>query len=223
MTPTDTAGATFDAYERWAPHYPPVAHNPLMRAEQRAMLDLWPAVTAPTALDLACGTGRYSRILAEKGAADIVAVDFSPAMLQSAGAHRVRASMSRLPFPPETFDVVICGLAIGHASNINLWMAEVARVLRTGGVLLYSDFHPAAARAGLPRTFKDADNRTVIVPHHGHEIATQQRAAAAAHLTIDTMTELRVGVEIREPFSNSDEFYRRWHELPIVLVVRARK
>ncbi len=219
----DTAAATFDAYEQWAPHYPPVAHNPLMRAEQRAMLDLWPAAAGATALDLACGTGRYSRILAQSGAAKVVSVDFSPAMLRTVGTHRVRAGMSQLPFPDETFDVVICGLAIGHAPDIDAWMAEVARILRTGGVLLYSDFHPAAARAGLPRTFKDAENRTVVVPHHGHDIAAQKRAAGDARLTIDTLAELRVGIEIREPFSNSDEFYRRWHGLPIVLVVRARK
>ncbi len=33
---------TLAAYERWAPLYPPTAHNPLMRAEQHAMLDHWP-------------------------------------------------------------------------------------------------------------------------------------------------------------------------------------
>jgi ubiquinone/menaquinone biosynthesis C-methylase UbiE len=219
----DTVAATLDAYERWAPRYPPVAHNPLMRAEQQAMLRLWPAVAGLTALDLACGTGRYSRVLAEKGAGDVISVDVSPAMLRSVGTHRVRAGMAQLPFPNDTFDVVICGLAIGHAPRIDLWMAEVARILRPGGILLYSDFHPAAAHAGLPRTFKDSDDRVVVVPHHCHEIAAQRRAAADAHLTIDTVAELRVGVEIREAFSNSDEFYRRWHALPIVLVVRSRK
>jgi hypothetical protein len=35
--------------------------------------------------------------------------------------------------------------------------------------------------------------------------------------------EVRVGVELREPFPKSEDFYRRWDGLPIVLVVRARK
>ncbi len=38
-------------------------------------------------------------------------------------------------------------------------------MLKVGGVLLYSDFHPEAARAGLTRSFKDALNRSFTVPH----------------------------------------------------------
>jgi hypothetical protein len=32
------ADSTLRAYERWAPLYPPIAHNPLMRVEELAML-----------------------------------------------------------------------------------------------------------------------------------------------------------------------------------------
>jgi hypothetical protein len=32
-----------------------------------------------------------------------------------------------------------------------------------------------------------------------------------------------VGAELREPFADSEDFYRRWDGLPIVLVVRASK
>jgi len=43
-------------YERWAPLYPPVPHNPLMRAEQQAMREFLANVAGLRALDLACGT-----------------------------------------------------------------------------------------------------------------------------------------------------------------------
>jgi hypothetical protein len=52
-------------------------------------------------------------------------------------------------------------------------------------------------------------------------LALQQEAAATAGLTIDVVHTVRVGVELREPFDKSEEFYRRWDGLPIVLVVRA--
>jgi ubiquinone/menaquinone biosynthesis C-methylase UbiE len=152
---------TLAAYERWAPRYPPTAHNPLMRAEQQAMLAHWPQVAGRRALDLACGTGRYSRLLAETGAAQVVAMDFcAPMLRQVSVATRVCGSMMQLPFAAQAFDVVISGLALGHASNVHLWMAEAARVLKMGGALLYSDFHPEAARVGLPRSFKDQSERT---------------------------------------------------------------
>jgi len=221
---TNHSAATLAAYERWAPFYPPTAHNPLMRAEQRAMLDCWPQAAGRRALDLACGTGRYSRLLAESQAAHIVAMDFCLPMLRQVSAvARVCGSMMNLPFADHAFDVVVSGLALSHASSIRAWFAEVARVLGNGGTLLYSDFHPEAARAGLPRTFKDTNERTWTVPHHCYSVPMHQEAAAAANLVVDIVQEVRVGVELREPFPNSDEFYRRWHGLPLVLVVRARK
>jgi ubiquinone/menaquinone biosynthesis C-methylase UbiE len=218
------ATATCEAYERWAPIYPPVAHNPLMRAEQQAMLEQWPDVGHRRTLDLACGSGRYARRLADAGASNVVAVDYCAPMLQRVtGAHRVRANMMHLPFVSGAFDVVVSGLALGHAASISGWMAEISRVLSDDGCLLYSDFHPASARAGLTRSFKDQHHRTCTVPHYCHDLTAQKDAAAAANLTIEVITEVRVGIELREEFPDSESFYRQWRGLPIVLIVRARK
>jgi ubiquinone/menaquinone biosynthesis C-methylase UbiE len=218
------AQATLHAYERWAPAYPPVAHNPLMRAEQQSMLQAWPDVAGSRVLDLACGSGRYSRLLLEAGASHVVGLDFCVPMLQQVSvADRVRASMMHLPFQPGAFDAVVCGLAVAHATDIRPWMVEVARVLRPGGSLLYSDFHPAAARAGMTRSFKDADDVTWTVPHGVYDLPCQQDAAAAAGLTVEVIREVRMGVELAETFPGSDRIYREWHGLPVVLVVRARK
>ena len=96
-------------------------------------------------------------------------------------------------------------------------------MLDQGGVLLYSDFHPEAARAGLPRSFKDERGERHVVPHNSYEVSSQKAAAHAASLEIDAVTELRVGIEISEPFPGSEAFYRQWHGLPLVLVVRACK
>jgi ubiquinone/menaquinone biosynthesis C-methylase UbiE len=216
--------ATRAAYERWAPLYPPVAHNPLMRAEQRAMIEFWPEVAPGRALDLACGSGRYAGILAERGAGEVIALDLcEPMLAQVSAARRVCASMMQLPFVNAAFDLVISGLALGHATGIGPWMAEIARVLNQGGVLLYSDVHPEAARAGLHRSFKDQDDRTCTVPHRRYDLLSQGRAAAAANLTVEVVHEVRVGFELQELFPNSAHFYQRWHGLPIVLIVRARK
>ncbi len=216
--------STHDAYERWAPTYPPVAHNPLMRAEQDAMIRLWPDVAGLRSLDLACGTGRYAKLLADSNASQVVALDFSAAMLSHVGmVHRVRASMLELPFAAGSFHVIVSGLAAGHAPDIHRWMAEIARVLKPGGVLLYSDFHPEAARAGHSRKFTDEHQRSYAVPHHNHSVVAQRQAAAAAGLNIEAVEELRAGHELCEAFPQSEAFYRRWSGWPFVLVVRARK
>ena len=218
------AADTLVAYRQWAASYPPLAHNPLMRAEETAMLECWPDVAGKRVLDLACGTGRYTRLLMEGNPSRLVAADFCEPMLSQVSAqHRVLADMRFLPFDSGAFDVLICGLAIGHAADVDAWMVEIGRVLAPNGILLYSDFHPAAARAGLPRSFKDEHNVTTIVPHRVHELPRQRQCAAAAGLDIEVVREIRVGIDMKEPFDGSTEFYRRWHGLPLVLVVRARK
>jgi malonyl-CoA O-methyltransferase len=219
-----TVKSTLQVYERWAPVYPPVAHNPLMRAEQQLMLQMWPDVAGSRVLDLACGSGRYSRLLPGANAAQVVALDFCVPMLrQVTAANRVCASMMHLPFQAATFDFVVSGLALGHATDIGSWMTEVARVLRPGGTFLYSDFHPEAVSAGMTRSFKDGDDESWTVPHQTYDIGCQQDAAAAAGLKIETVAEVRVGVELTEAFRGSERIYRDWHGLPVVLVVRACK
>jgi ubiquinone/menaquinone biosynthesis C-methylase UbiE len=213
-----------ELYDLWASTYPPLPHNPLMRAEQAAMLEEWPRVSGRTTLDLACGTGRYAQLLAAGAAAEVLALDLSEAMLDRVQVgRRVRASMMRLPFASGAFDVVISGLAVGHVPSLGEWMAELARVLVPGGVLLYSDFHPAAARAGMTRSFKDPSGRHHALPHICHEVIAHQEAAVAANLTIERVREARMGYELSEPFPGSEAVYRRWHGLPVVLVVRASR
>jgi malonyl-CoA O-methyltransferase len=216
---------TLAAYERWAPTYAAVPHNPLMRAEQRAMLGRWPQVAGRHALDLACGTGRYTKLLTESRAASVTALDFSGAMLRrfSGGCQRVQGSMMSLPFVNGAFGVVVSGLAVGHAPDLERWLAEISRVLEHRGVLLYSDFHPEAARAGFPRSFKDQQGRKYIVPHNSYPVSAQRAAVAESGLLVESIEELRVGVELSEPFPGSESFYRDWHGLPFVLVVSARK
>jgi malonyl-CoA O-methyltransferase len=216
--------STLDAYNRWSTSYPPIPHNPLMRAEQRAMLECWPGVTGKRVLDLACGTGRYTRRLIDDGAATVVALDLCGGMLRQVSAsNRVQADMMKLPLCNGCVDVVISGLAVGHADSVFVWMNEISRVLGNGGVLLYSDFHPEASRAGLGRSFIDDRGQKVTVPHTTYGVEEHRAAAYAAGLTIDMVCEMRVGREFAEEFSGSDEFYGQWQDLPLLLIVGAHK
>lgn len=216
--------ANVAAYDLWAASYPPVPHNPLMRAEQAALLALWPDPQGLRALDLACGSGRYGLLLAQRGAARVVGVDRSAQMLQRAPLdRRVRADMTRLPFADAQFDLIVCGLAVGHVPRLADWMGEMARLLAPGGHLVYSDFHPDAARAGMTRSFTDSRQQRHTLLHALHDRAAHAAAMDAAGLTLAACHEVRVGQELCEPFDGSEAFYRRWDGLALVMVLSARK
>ncbi|MDR7271553.1 malonyl-CoA O-methyltransferase [Pelomonas saccharophila] len=216
--------ANVAAYDLWAESYPPLPHNPLMRAEQAAVLGLLPEVAGRRALDLACGSGRYGLLLQQRGAALVVGSDLSAGMLARAPlTHRVRADMEQLPFASASFDLIVSGLAVGHAPSLDAWMAEAARVLAPGGALVYSDFHPDAARAGMTRSFNDASGQRHELLHALHDPDAHLAAAWRAGLVLEAQREVRVGQELREAFTGSEAFYARWGGLAIVLALKLVK
>lgn len=205
-----------DAYARWAASYQPYAHNALMQAEQDAVLALLPDLAGRVVLDVACGTGRYSRLAAERGARLTLGLDSSPAMLRaSAQPLRVLAHAEALPLPPAAVDVVICALALGHLRSPAPALAEVSRVLRAGGMALVSDFHPFAFLSGAQRTFTAADGAVYAVEHYPHLYSDYHCAAQSAGLVIDAVTEVTL--------PSADAGQRLRPELPVVLVLRLAK
>lgn len=206
------------AYDLWAATYPREAQNPLMRAEEAALLELLPAedVRGRRALDLACGAGRYLRMLAEAGAASALGLDFSAAMVaraRGAGLAAGQADMLALPLATASLDVVVCGLAVGHLPDLRPILLEAARVLGPGGVLVYSDFHPCGHLLGWKRSFR-AGEREYVVRHHVHLYADHQASCRAAGLAIEAL---------REPCAVDDVGRRAWGDVPAALVVRAAK
>jgi demethylmenaquinone methyltransferase/2-methoxy-6-polyprenyl-1,4-benzoquinol methylase len=96
-------------------------------------------------LDLACGTGDFARLVAERApGAWIVAADLTPEMLRlarAAGAGEVLcADAMRLPFPNGAFDAVFVGYGLRNFPKPGEAVREIRRVLRTGGVLVSLDF-----------------------------------------------------------------------------------
>jgi demethylmenaquinone methyltransferase/2-methoxy-6-polyprenyl-1,4-benzoquinol methylase len=99
------------------------------------------------ALDVCCGTGDITFLLAEAGAEHVTGIDFSPNMLAGA-AKRQRAHRSpeardavtfregdalALPFPDDSFDVVTVSFGVRNVEDVPLAFREFARVARPGG------------------------------------------------------------------------------------------
>jgi len=205
---------SLDAYKLWAASYPPYAHNRLMQIEQTAMLKLMPDLNDRAVLDLACGTGRYGRIAVRAGARKVVGTDNSAAMLaggSDVAIQRILAPMNQLPIAPGCFDVILCGLAMGHLPPDQMYQAvgEMGRVLRSGGEALISDFHPLLYANGGQRTFTAPDGKAYAVEHYPHSLEDYRQAILSAGMTV-------VGVEEPDAAINGSR-------MPAALVIRCQR
>ena len=98
-----------------------------------------------TVLDLACGTGDFSRIVLEGlPAARVFGVDLTAEMLDMARARSrtraVCADAMALPFPDGLFDCVFVGYGLRNFPNLNAALREILRVTRPGGMMVSLDF-----------------------------------------------------------------------------------
>lgn len=100
------------------------------------------------ALDVCCGTGDITELLAETGA-ETTGLDFTAEMLKVAKnrANRRRANITylqgdamKLPFEPHSFDAVTVGFGLRNLAEWEAGLREMHRVARPGGRLLVLDF-----------------------------------------------------------------------------------
>lgn len=105
-------------------------------------------VSRKKVLDLACGQGFFSHEFAQKGA-EVFGVDLSRKLVQTARTKASQISFlvgSAEKLPPEiksnSFDVVVCVLALQNIRNLDAVISEASRVLVHGGRFLVVLNHP---------------------------------------------------------------------------------
>jgi ubiquinone/menaquinone biosynthesis C-methylase UbiE len=141
-------------------------------ALRRRVLAVARIIAGERVLDAGCGTGTLVIEAARLAGSGGRALGIDPSAEQIARA-RVKAArqhvavelstgvIERLPYPEQTFDVVLSTLMMHHLplSLKREGLAEIARVLKPGGRLIIADFTRRQDRLGLAARFHTGGSR----------------------------------------------------------------
>lgn len=120
--------------------------------EQILPLALAELRSATQVLDIGCGDGQISRLLAREGT-HVVGVDptwnqISVALRRGGGADFIRSQAAHLPFSDRSFDAAVACLVFEHIDELDTAISEVARVLKPGGQFSLFLNHPLLQTPG---------------------------------------------------------------------------
>ena len=136
-----------------------------------AFLALLPDVRGLRVLDIGCGEGHNTRLLAER-AARVTAIDIAPRFVAHAidleratplGIDYQIASAVELPFDDDTFDAATAFMSLMDIPENDIAIREAFRVIRPGGFFQFSISHPCF----------DTPRRRVVRDENGDKVAVE--------------------------------------------------
>lgn len=160
-------------------------------------------------LDIGAGPGRASAVMKKRWPkAQVVALDLALPMLREAKKksgwwrpfRRVCADASALPFADASADVIFSSLCLQWVDDLPATLAGFRRVLKPGGLLLFSSFGPRTL-GELRQAFAAADDAPHVSPF--------------AH--IQQVGDALIQAGFRDPVLDQDSFTLTYPDLPTLM------
>ena len=236
----DTKPIAFDAYEKLADFFAAESDTKPHNAyyDRPAVVGLLPDVQGKNVLDAGCGSGWYTAWLLERGAR-VTGIDMSPKMIEHTRQrtngrvtlHQADLSQPLDFLPDAAFDLVVSGLAIHYVSDLPGLLGEFHRVLRTGGLLVFSTGHPIdelrfSAHGNyfetelVSATWRKLSIEPVEVPWYRMPLSAFTEGLWQAGFVIERLVEPRPTPEFKQA---DPEDYEKLMHMPAFMCIRARK
>ncbi len=209
-------------YDLWSETYDSTP-NPVVAMDLRHTITLLAPADGELILDAGCGTGRNLKPLQIAGSTTI-GIDFSHRMLQVARRQRENSPVALanlqagLPFTSNSFDAVLCALIGEHLSDLRVVFDEFYRILKPGGRLVFSVYHPEMSAAGIEANF-DREGVEYRLGAIHYSVAEHFRLLQEASFEEILVYEFRGDEELVESVPAAAKYLG----FPILLVVTAER
>jgi ubiquinone/menaquinone biosynthesis C-methylase UbiE len=224
--------ASEDAYRLWSQTYDAEPDNVLLTLEEDvfgALLSDLP-LADKVIVDVGCGTGRHWKRLLAHRPAELHGVDSSAEMLArlrirypDARVH-LRSGRRISEFGDGSIDVIVSTLMLGYARGLHDELTEWTRLVRIGGEIILTEFHPDAIRSGMKRTFTH-QGKTFEIEHERFTVEQLRSLLKSLNLEIVRFQERKLDHTVRASFErqNYADGYRKGLGNPLVVGFRLRR
>ncbi|HVS97514.1 MAG TPA: class I SAM-dependent methyltransferase [Puia sp.] len=224
--------APAEAYDVWSKSYDSQPDNLMLALDGELcgqLLDRVP-LRGKLVADVGCGTGRHWQRLYEQRPARLVGFDVSTGMLARLQVKYPLAETHLLtserlsPMADGGCDLVLSTLTIAHIANLRAALREWARVLRPGGDIIVTDYHPAALARGGQRTFRESD-RVIAVRNHVYPIEKIRRLCRQLGLREQSLVERKIDDTMRPYYEKQAALalFERFRGVPIIYGLHLKK
>ncbi len=220
------------AYEIWSETYDQQPGNLMLDLDEEIFTNLIEDTDLRNkgVADIGCGTGRHWRKIYQKQPAFLMGFDVSQGMLKQllrkypAALTQHITDNSLKQVPDEFIDCLVTTLTIAHIENIEVAIAAWSRVLKSGGDLIITDFHPEMLANGGKRSFSH-EGRSLSVVNFIHPLEKLKKIFTKYELTILRTEERKVDQSVKIYYESQGAMtvFNRFFGIPIIYGIHLKK
>ncbi len=227
-----TALPAEEAYEIWSASYDHQPGNLMLLLDEQIFSHLIRNINFRNkkVADIGCGTGRHWQSIYSKKPATVMGFDVSAGMLKQlknkfpdALTQKTRNNLLGT-LSDATVDCIFSTLTVAHIHNIEEAIGAWSRILKTGGDLVITDFHPVMLDKGGKRSFHH-DGKSLSVKNYVHSLKKLKDIFVKLGFTLIEEVEKNVDETIRFHYEmqNALPVYERFKGMPVIYGFHLKK
>ncbi len=221
-----------EAYDLWSSDYDDQPDNLMLALDDNIFSILLKKANPgnKVIIDIGCGTGRHWSEIMKQEPISLTGYDVSPGMLEKLRRKfpdgRVYLLQgNKLPgLENESCDLVISTLTAAHIDDLEDTFNEWNRILKKGGELLITDYHPEILIHGGKRTFIH-DGKTISVKNNIHTIGKILELTNKMNWELLSLEERKIDDTVRSYYERKGALtiFEKFKGLPVIFGMHLKK
>jgi ubiquinone/menaquinone biosynthesis C-methylase UbiE len=219
-------------YDLWSGTYDNQPENLMLALDEDVFSALLKetVLTGKTIVDVGCGTGRHWKKILAQHPGRLIGYDVSTGMLEKLKEKFPTAEIflakgySLADLENHSCDIVLSTLTVAHIEKIEEAFNEWNRVLKPGGEIILTDYHPETLAKGGKRTFS-YNGKVMALKNYIHPTDTIRQLAKQLSFREMRFIEKRIddAVKVFYEKQNAIPLFEQFKGTPIIYGIHLKK